>query len=153
MRPPLTQDDIYAILSSDEQFMDVLRSIAAVFDGSWCVFGGQVRNRIWDVASNAPQPHTSTDIDVGIFMPHDETVETTVLAALFSSSPHFEWDVENFGISHLENGDEPWPKIFFSCTVEVFDGMCRITIHTMSRQPVNIEMFDGVFDELYRANG
>ena len=111
MRPPLTQDDIYAILSSDEQFMDVLRSIAAVFDGSWCVFGGQVRNRIWDVASNASQPHTSTDIDVGIFMPHDETVETTVLAALFSSSPHFEWDVENFGISHLENGDEPYDDL------------------------------------------
>ena len=106
MHSHLTYDDVYSILRSDEEFMNILRSIAAVFDGPWCVFGGQVRNKIWDVASKSSHSHASTDIDIGIFIPHDITIETTLATSLSSSSVHLNWDVENFGISHTRNHDE-----------------------------------------------
>ena len=111
MQQLLTQDDIYSILRSDEQLMNILRSIASVFDSPWCVFGGQIRNRIWDVASGVLQPHASTDVDIGIFVPHDETIATAVAATLSSSFHHFDWDVENFGVSHIENHDEPYGNL------------------------------------------
>lgn len=91
--------------------MNILRSIAAVFDGPWCVFGGQVRNKIWDVASKSSHSHASTDIDIGIFIPHDITIETTLATSLSSSSVHLNWDVENFGISHTRNHDEPYSDL------------------------------------------
>lgn len=91
--------------------MNILNSIASVFNGPWCVFGGQIRNRIWDVASNAPYPHSSTEIDVGIFVPQDETIGVTVTTALSLYFPHFDWDVENFGVSHIENHDEPYNNL------------------------------------------
>lgn len=47
---------------------------------------------------------------------------------------------------------KPWTQIFFRCSIEIVNGMFGCTVHAVSRKPVHIEVFDGVLDELDRAN-
>lgn len=103
-----TNEDIITVLATNESFVNLLELIESKVQYPWCVFGGQLRNIIWDYIHENTQPTQSKDVDVAIFAPNDKAVESSLQNALHSNMPAYGWDIENFAFSHIDNNDAPY---------------------------------------------
>jgi len=111
MNTTLSPSELHQLLESDEQLMNLLRLINKVIPHPWCVFGGQVRNIVWDYSTDNPASHLSRDVDIGIFSSDDASLETLLGNALREIDSDHEWDIENFAFSHIENQDDAYSSL------------------------------------------
>lgn len=111
MHTTIDETNIRSFLESKKQFMDILRCVDAVAPRPWCVFGGVLRNIVWDASTNINQSHYSSDVDVGIFMPNSTEAKVLLESKLSEYNANYRWDVENYAFSHIENLDEPYKDL------------------------------------------
>ncbi|MDB5162481.1 MAG: hypothetical protein JWO54_967 [Candidatus Saccharibacteria bacterium] len=106
-----TAEDIVAVLAANESFVSFLKLIDSQVQHPWCVFGGQLRNIVWDHIHENTHPTQSKDIDVAIFAPDSKLLELSLQNILYSHIPAYHWDIENFAYSHNDNNDTPYSTL------------------------------------------
>lgn len=97
------------ILAADAAAMAQLRAVRTLDLPDWCIAGGFVRNRVWDVLTQQRETFAS-DTDVLFFDPGDQSKERekALEARLQAMLPDVEWQVRNQARMHQFNGDPPY---------------------------------------------
>lgn len=97
------------ILQEDAAAMAQLRAVRSLMLPDWCIAGGFVRNRVWDVLTGQREVFAA-DTDV-LFFDHADISrqrETALETELRATLPQVDWQVRNQARMHEFNGDPPY---------------------------------------------
>ncbi|MBI5391510.1 nucleotidyltransferase family protein [Candidatus Woesearchaeota archaeon] len=124
-----TEEDLLAIIASDQWMMDILRTARSLELPDWWIGAGFVRNAVWDFLHGYEERTPLNDIDVIYFKKiHRSSTELAFLFDLIAENkpnplwekekqleekltrynPSLSWSVKNQFRMHLKNGDPPY---------------------------------------------
>lgn len=91
------------ILSANEWFMSIVRTVRDVDVPAAAVAAGAIRNVVWDRLHGYTGPTVAKDVDVPFFDPHDVSArrDRAVEEALGRRMPGVVWDAKNQARVHL----------------------------------------------------
>lgn len=109
----LRVEDIVRLIEADGWRMRILQAVSTIALPDCWIGAGFVRNLVWDVLHDFPEPTPLNDVDVLYFDKRDigrenERRHESVLARAMPGVP---WSVRNQARMHLRNGDAPYRSV------------------------------------------
>jgi hypothetical protein len=103
------QSKVVDILTADAGAMAQLRAVRTLELPDWCIAGGFVRNRVWDVLTGQREEfHADTDVLFFDTADRSRQREAMLESALRKILPDVEWQVRNQARMHEFNNDPPY---------------------------------------------
>ena len=103
------QSKVVDILAADAAAMAQLRAVRTLALPDWCIAGGFVRNRVWDVLTGQREKFPA-DTDVLFFDPAERSCEREAIleGELRKILPDVDWQVRNQARMHEFNNNPPY---------------------------------------------